>query len=115
MWVVLRIHLISILLFFDNRDKRIFKREAGFSGFFRELGTFFRFFVRFLIFAASLRSIYFIGNLLTILPYILFQISLSREFFGILILILAILIFFVYINGEYSLANDVRVAAANEA
>ncbi len=30
LWVVLRIHLISILLFFDNRDKRIFKREAGF-------------------------------------------------------------------------------------
>lgn len=115
LWVVLRIHLISILLFFDNRDKRIFKREAGFSGFFRELGTFFRFFVRVLIFAASLQSIYFIGNLLTILPYILFQISLSREFFGILILILAILLFFVYINGEYSLANDVRVAAANEA
>ena len=114
LWVVLRIHLISILLFFDNRDKRIFKREAGFSGFFRELGTFFRFFVRFLIFAASLLSIYFIGNLLTIMPYILFQISLPREFFGILILILAILIFFAYINGEYSLANDVRVAAANE-
>lgn len=114
LWVVLRIHLISILLFFDNRDKIIFNREAGFFGFFRELGTFFRFFARFLIFVASMLAICLIGSLLARLPYILFKISLPYEFFGILILVLAVVLFFVYINGEYSLANDVRIAAANE-
>lgn len=114
LWVVLRIHLISILLFFDNRDKIIFNQEAGFWGFFRELGTFFRFFARFLIFVASMLAICLIGSLLARLPYILFKISLPYEFFGILILVLAVVLFFVYINGEYSLANDVRIAAGNE-
>lgn len=102
LWVLFRVHLIALLLFFDVRDKKFIKNPSSDK---TALGVAFRFYARFLI-------------LLTLVAFIVG--SLKRLFMvniflglGIVVIVSLVLILFIE-KSKCNLSNDVRIAASLE-
>lgn len=102
LWVLSRIHLIALLLFFDVRDKNFIKNPSSDK---TVLGVAFRFYARFLILLALVAFIvsFFIR---------LFTVNIFLGL-GIVVIVSLILILFIE-KSKCNLSNDVRIAASLE-
>ncbi len=97
LWVLFRMHLIALLLFFDIRDEKFIKNPLNNKSI---LGVVYRFYARFL----------------TLVALVVFTFSISRWLFTISILlgIGAVLILVIFIEkSKWNLSNDVRVAVSD--
>lgn len=102
LWVLSRIHLIALLLFFDVRDKKFIKNPSSDK---TALGVAFRFYARFLILLALVAFI--VGVFIR-----LFTINIFLGL-GIVVIVSLILILFIE-KSKCNLSNDVRIAASLE-
>lgn len=102
LWVLTRIHLIALLLFFDVRDKKFIKNPSSNKA---ALGVAFRFYARFLI-------------LLTLVAFIIgafIRLVMINIFLGLGVAIVVFLILILFIEkSKWNLSNDVRIAASLE-
>lgn len=102
LWVLSRIHLIALLLFFDVRDKKFIKNPSSDKA---ALGVAFRFYARFLILLALVAFV--VGFFIR-----LFTINIFLGL-GIVVIVSLILISFIE-KSKCNLSNDVRIAASLE-